>query len=279
MATAKKPTKPIASAPPSAANLPAVKKEAPPPAIMDMEQYASAGLEQVNAARDLTIPRLTILQALSPQLNKVKPEYMKGAMAGQICDGAVQQTWDDAIEFVPVHYKVQWLEWAPRSSGKGLVAIHDNDDCMRDCTKDDRNRNVNVAGNLIVETAMFIGFNLSAGGRRCFISMTSTQRKKAKKWLDLAVSERIKNAQGIEFVPPLFYRSYTLSVIPESNNDGDWFGWKLERSKTLPELGALGQKIFSEAVILRESIQAGREKIDVNAMDDRSAAHSDSDEM
>lgn len=266
----KKADKPSAQPSPQK-NLP-TKPAATAVGAFDMEKYANAGMENINAARDLTIPRIAILQALSPQVKKDKPEYIKGAQVGQICDTAIQKLWDESIEFLPVHYKVQWLEWAPRSSGKGLVAIHDDNSILDRCDKDDKGRHKTESGNLVVETAMFVGFNLSEGGRRCFISMTSTQRKKAKKLLDMATAERLQGKNG-EFVPPLFYRSYTLSVVPESNNEGDWYGWRIERSKSLPEMGEKGQKLFAEAAKFRDSIESGKEKLDVGSMDDSSSAH------
>lgn len=278
--TASKPSPKIAAEDPKPKSTLPTKAAPSALSTINMEKYANAGMENVNAARDLTIPRLTILQALSPQVKKEKPEFIKGAQVGQICDTAIQKLWDESIEFLPVHFKVQWLEWAPRSSGKGLIAIHDDNSILEHCEKDEKGRNITDSGNLVVETATFMGFNLSEGGRRCFISLSSTQRKKAKKLLDLATSERLKGANG-EFVPPLFYRSYTMSVVPESNNEGDWYGWRIERSKALPEMGEEGAKLFQEAVRFRDSIEAGNEKIDTSAMDDtaHSANSSDDDEM
>ena len=55
-----------------------------PDGLMDIfEENAGAGLQNIGADQ-MQIPFIRILQALSPQLNKDKPEYIKGASQGDI---------------------------------------------------------------------------------------------------------------------------------------------------------------------------------------------------
>jgi len=46
-------------------------------------QKGNAGSEDVSA-KDMIMPRVDVLQALSPQINKKKPEFIEGAEQGQI---------------------------------------------------------------------------------------------------------------------------------------------------------------------------------------------------
>jgi hypothetical protein len=50
----------------------------PSAGAQDFEAHAAAGMEDVSS-KDVIIPRLTLLQTLSPQLNKKKGEYIEGA--------------------------------------------------------------------------------------------------------------------------------------------------------------------------------------------------------
>jgi hypothetical protein len=202
----------------------------------EFAEYADAGFQNVTPS-DLLIPRITILQALSPQLSRSEPEYIKEAHSGDICDVAMGEIYSDLL-FLPVYYRKDYMEWAPRSEGRKFpVAIHNDDRIYKECHKDEKG--IFWHGkNKIAETAQFFGFNVSAMMRKCFIPMTGTQFKKAKRWLHLATGEKLKRADGSFFTPPLFYRTYKLGVAEEKNNEGNWFGWTIERGPTLPELTA-----------------------------------------
>ena len=234
------------------------------------EAFEGGGLENVTA-RDVVIPRLTIIQALSPQLKPKKPEFIVGATAGQICDVTMRQVWPKAIEFLPVYYVKQWLEWAPRNSDRGLVTIHGDAGILDRCTQveDDSGRKkwATEDGNYIAETAQWFGLNLSADDRVCFLPMASTQLKKAKLWVSMATAERLKRRDGTEYMPPLFYRAYTLDVSEESKGDNDWFGWTIERGKTLAEHDPEKfRRRFDACVKLLDDLRRGAVQGDVRGM-------------
>lgn len=172
--------------------------------LIDPELYSEfagmgTGLENVTA-KDLLIPRLTILQGLSPQVTQGKPEFDPEAKVGQIYDVGLQQGLPATVVILPVHYVKQYLEWAPRNTGKGLIAIHDDPSILEDTTLDDKRRNVLPNGNYVQETAQFYIMNVSAGFRKSFIPMTSTQLKKARRLLTLATDERVQLPDGTEFL-------------------------------------------------------------------------------
>lgn len=234
----------------------------------EFDQFEGAGLENVGAS-DLLVPRISILQALSPQLKSSKTEFIKGASAGEICDVGIGETFPDGILFLPVYYRKDYLEWAPRSSGKGLINIHTNPNILDETTRDDKNKPILPNGNYVAETAQFFGFNLTADGRQSFLPMASTQLKKARQWLTLATGEKLSRADGSSFQPPLFYRTYMLTTAEESNAEGDWFGWKVERSLTLPELEAEGhdwRELMNWAGLFKQSLERGQSKGDTRNM-------------
>lgn len=231
---------------------------------------AGAGLENVTSS-DLLVPRLTIIQALSPQLNPKKPEFIEGAAIGDICDVGTGELFKDDILFLPVYYRKEYLEWAPRASGEGLIAIHADATILEQTTRNERKQAVLPNGNIIAETAQFFGLNLTADRRRCFLPMSSTQLKKARKWITLATSEKLRRGDGSEYVAPLFYRTYELGTAEESNNQGDWAGWVVNRGPALPELeldGIPWVDIGKEAAAFREMIIAGEVRGDMSGVDD-----------
>ena len=240
--------------------------------LSDFEKAAAGigtGMENVGAS-DLLIPRLTIIQSNSPQVVKSKPEYDKNAKAGMIWDVGLEEGWDDPVLFLPVHYVKEWLEWAPRNSGKGLANIHKTDSILLETTRDEKNKPVLSNGNYIAETAQFYGLNLTAGGRRSFLPMASTQLKKARRLLTLSSSEKVQRPDGSEFTPQLFYRQYVFTTVPENNAEGDWMGWKVERGDELTKLPNW-QSIMADVASFRKSLTSGAVKGDL-APDDHSPA-------
>lgn len=242
----------------------------------DFEAFAGAGMENVTSD-DLLVPRLTVLQALSPQVNKRKSEYIEGAEVGMIADVGTQEIYPDGVWFLPVFYRKDYLEWAPRDSGKGLVNVHSDPAILDQCTRNDRNQPVLPNGNYIAETAQFFGLNLTSGRRMCFVPMTSSQLKKARRWNTLAMGEKLKRADGTEFTAPFFYRTYHLTTCEESNNDGDWFGWNIARGPALPEIteeehGINWRQLKAEAVAFRESLMKGEARGDVAGLGNEAAS-------
>ena len=101
------------------------------------EEDAGGGLENLTA-EDLTIPRLKILQALNPEVNKRDGKYVEGAAAGDILNTVTKElfTEDSGCVAIPVAYKRMFLEWTPRESGGGLVQQHLDPSILSQTTKD-----------------------------------------------------------------------------------------------------------------------------------------------
>lgn len=246
-----------------------------PAGASDFQQFDGMGMENVGAT-DLIVPRLTILQQMSPQVNKKKPEFIEGAEIGMICDVATGDFWEDGIHFLPVYFRKDYLEWAPRESGKGLQNIHSDPAILDQCERDDRNRTFLANGNQIIETAQWFGLNFGpgAGRRRSFIPMASTQLKKSRKWMTMATGEKLPRGDGTEYTPPLFYRLYHLTTADESNNEGDWSGWKINRAPALPEpdaaeiLGIPYKDVMKEAMEFYTMLREGQARGDLESMRD-----------
>lgn len=231
----------------------------------DLEGFET-GLENVTS-RDVIIPRLTLLQGLSPQLNKNKSEYIEGAAAGDFCDVSTGEIFKGSIHFLPVYFATIYLEWGP-VRGKGLIANHGlSAKILEKCKRDELGRNVTKEGNFIAETATYYGLNLSAGGRRSFIPLSSTQLKNSRKWMTLITNERVAGRGGKEFTPPIFYRSWKASIVGESNAKGDWNGWKFTPDKDIITLDP-SKNLLAEAKAFFEDARSGLVKGDLSTYAD-----------
>ena len=87
-----------------------------------LEEDSGAGLENFTT-EDMQIPFIRILQALSPQLNKQDPLYIKGAEQGDIFNTVNQEIYkaDEGVIVVPAYFEKKFLEFALRSTGGGFI--------------------------------------------------------------------------------------------------------------------------------------------------------------
>lgn len=226
-----------------------------------MREHAGEGTEHLTA-QDLLIPRLTILQALSPQVTQGKPEFDPNARTGQIYDVGMKEGWPDGIMALICYSTRSWNEWAPRHTGRGIVARHENPLILQNCKPGENGLPTLPNGNTIVDAMEFYLMNLSAKGRKSFISMSSTQLKEARR-INNYISEEVEDAQGNIYRPPIYYRVYRLSTVSTSNAKGTWFLWKAERGQKLSEVPA-SAKLFAEARSFRESLIKGQAKADMS---------------
>lgn len=198
---------------------------------MDWTQYGEAsGLENVSS-EDLGIPFLEIVQKGSPEFDSTHAKHsekkIEGCKPGDLFDSLAREVIPQPIMFVPCLYQKLYVEWKPRGSGGGIAKTHSSPEILTECRRNDKNQDVLRNGNIIVTTAYFFGLKLNGTHKPAIISLTSTQLKKAKLWLNIATAIKVETPKGM-ITPPLFSHKYALTTGPESNVKGSWFGWKIE---------------------------------------------------
>ena len=77
----------------------------------DILEFAGDGA--VFESSEMQIPFLRVLQALSPQLNKKKPEFIEGAASGDMFNTVSNQYWDgeDGVVLIPCYQTTKYLEF------------------------------------------------------------------------------------------------------------------------------------------------------------------------
>jgi len=188
---------------------------------------AGSGLENIGAD-DVTIPRLKILQAMSPEVNKHDGKYVEGATTGDIINTVNSTLYndDEPLVVLPVAYKRLFLEWTPRESGGGLVAQHDDANILSKTTRNKMGQDVLENGNYIQTSAthFVLVMDKNGGYDTAMISMAGTQLKRSRTWNSMMASVKVKSGDKV-FTPPSFSQKYKLGCVQESNDRGTWFGW------------------------------------------------------
>ena len=210
----------------------AVKKSASSVVMMDdfFAAYADAGLEEVTT-QDLSIPYLRILAQLSPQVNKRDGAYVDGAEAGMIYNTMENAVYngDEGVTVVPCYFRRVLVEWKPREKGGGFV---------------------------------------TEGPSRCIITMTSTQLKKARRWVSQMKSMTARREDGSIYTLPAMSHVWAMRSIQEKNDKGAWFGWDISKQYGLdPENKPEDRELFLMGLEFAKSVGAGDVKVKPDAGD------------
>ena len=257
----------------------AVKKETAMAVYAGFEEAAGAGFEDTTT-QDLSIPFLRILAQLSPQVNKRDGAYVQGAEAGMIFNTVANEAYDGdkGTQVIPCYYTRRYVEWKPREQGGGYVASYSPEDAIvQTAHKDDRGNDILPNGNLLTNTAQFyvLLIHPEMGAQRCLITMTSTQLKKARKWLTQMQALTSRNKAGQLYTLPMMSNIYQLRTVEERNDKGSWFGWEVSRVRQL-DLGSDNDKeMFEIGFNFAKAIRAGEVKVKESEQEHAHPAGSD----
>lgn len=226
----------------------------------DFEAFAGLGMEQVTT-EDMSIPFLRILAQLSPQVNKRDGAYVAGAEPGFIYNTVANEAYngEEGVMVIPCYYNRRYVEWKPREKGGGYVNSYAATDPIVNTTyRDDRGNDVLPNGNLLVNTAQFFVLLVHPenGPQRCLVTMTSTQLKKARKWMTQMQSLTATGKNGNMYTLPMMSQTYKLRTVEERNDKGSWFGWEISRIGPVQDAS-----LFNLAVEFSKSVANGDVKV------------------
>ena len=221
------------------------------------EQVAETGFGEVQA-EDLRTPRISIIQALSPQRKKDSSEYQPDAEEGDIFFSGTNTVVNgsEGLGFIPVWYDKTLVEWKLREKGGGLVNVHgSNSDIINRCQRDSQGRLITPSGETqITTTANHYGFALIDGvPTKCVINMTGSQLKHSRYFNTLIQGTKIEGSKGL-FTPPSYSHVYSLKTQPESNDRGSWYSYDISQDRPLNEKEA---ELFNEAKDFAEFCAGG----------------------
>lgn len=249
--------------------------------LLDMVSAdAGAGLNDMGAD-DFAIPRIGIIQSLSPQRQAAKPEYIEGCVEGQIFENVTKKLWkgSEGIVVVPVAYQPTYLEWKPRESGGGLVKNHGKDASLFNATPaNEKGKRITADGNIIQRYGEYYVMIMNENGVpvRAVLSMSGTALKQAKAWNNLineslvvgADGKPVLDKAGAKINAPIFFYSYLMKTTPVSNAQGQWFRWDIVKNtneaqvpQSVFDLAGGAPDIYNAAKTFRDAITSGAVKV------------------
>lgn len=234
----------------------------------DFAEYAGQGLEGITAD-EISIPFVSILQALSPQL-----EANTALRAGMLINTITGESFDGkaGIEFIPATRQHFFVEWKPRKEGGGFVAQHDpGSKVVADAkaASTEFGKYKTPAGNDLIETFYVYGIGITPSGERfqAALAFKSTQIKKYKSWMTRAMAIQIEVAPGRRIAAPLFAHRYSLKTVSDKNPKGTFHNWEITFAAENAPASRLSPKSedFLAAVAIRDAIASGKARAAVES--------------
>ena len=227
--------------------------------LMD-DLLADAGEGAVFSADEMQIPFVRLLQALSPQLNKKKAEYIEGASSGDAFNNVTNQYWDGekGITVIPCYQTTKYLEFTPREMGGGFRGeVPSNSPLLQQTTRSG-SKEILPSGNELVKSVQYFCFIVEDDGnfQPVVIDMKSTQLKVSKRWnTQISMQKKKHPKTGALVQLPIFATMWRLYSVEESNDQGSWSNWAVERVGLVED-----RNLYQEARAFRKSIEAGEVK-------------------
>lgn len=203
-----------------------------------IKQGTNRGSENVGQ-EDLQLPRIDILQALSPQVNKKKEEYIDGAEVGMLYNTLTGELFTEVF-VTPVTFTKRFLVWVDRKKVEngGLRGVFDTPEEAEDFVEaqDD-------ADNLeIVPTAEHL--MLLDDGSEVIVSMAKSKMKVSRKFNSL-----VRLSAGDRFS-----RRYVITTVGDKSPKGEFENFKISQS------GYPSEEVYLKAEKLYEAITSGAVK-------------------
>lgn len=200
----------------------------------NFEDDAGKGSEDVTA-QDLQWPFLYILQTNNPELKEDNLKYVESARPGRIFNSKSQQCYKEC-HVQPIRMKSYDVEW--KANRGGFVGIHEPGelkDLWRDSMAKPAQSLKRKSGNVVTQTYYILVRLEEEDWEPTIMRLVSTQRKAAQQWFTKMSALKMIGRSGKSFNPAYYSTIYTLSVISESNQEGSWYGWKVDKSRSLIE--------------------------------------------
>jgi hypothetical protein len=197
--------------------------------------------------QDLIIPRLEVVQSLSPARDKRHQDYIEGAEEGQLYNSVTRELYGEDVTVVPVFFLKEWLVWKDRKKGGGFRGAFANKTDAQLAIKDLKDPKTGKLEDpddyAIVDTnQMFCLLLTPEGNQQIVISMAKSKAKVARKWNSLI------QLSGDDS----FAKAYVVESVQEANAAGEnYFNIKVSPK------GYVSEAIYTEAEKLYELLKAG----------------------
>lgn len=209
-------------------------KEAQLPSYI--KQGQGRGNENVSN-EDLQLPRIDVLQALSPQINKKKDSYIEGAEVGMLFNTLTGELYKEGVNMTPITFIKRHLVWVDRKkdSEGGLRGVFDTPEqaetFVEEQADEDKLEVVATAEHLV----------LLDDGTEVILSMSKSRMKVSRRFNSLV---RLNAGDR-------FSRRYLLTSVDDKSSQGEF------QNIAVANNGFPSEEVYFKAEALYEAISSG----------------------
>lgn len=215
------------------------------------------GSEQVTAD-DLVIPRLEVVQSLSPCRKRNDPAYIEGAEEGMLYNNVTRELYGTEVMVVPVFFRMEWVIFKDRNKGGGFRGAFSNDleakAALRELVDGDGKSESDDCE--VVDMAQHFCLLLNPKTNKIeeiVISMAKTKMKVSRKWNSVI---RLNGGDR-------FSRVYKVAGVSETNSKNqDFFNLNIS------QVGFVNALLYKKAEELYNSIKSGAVQINRDTVDE-----------
>ena len=213
--------------------------------LPDYMKQGNRGAENVGT-EDMIVPRIELIQALSPVRKKSDPAYIEGAEEGMLYNNVTRALYGTEVTVIPVYYTKQFLVWKDRKLGgggsNGFRGAFATEAAARDAIAQLAEDGLEVA-----DTAQhFVLVRNGEDWQEAVVSMSKSKIKVSKRWNSLM---RLTNTDS-------FSRAYKLSATVETNaRNESYFNFNITA------LGFVPKDMYERAEKLYETVRTGGVKV------------------
>ena len=210
---------------------------------------SSRGNDSVSMS-DMEIPRLEIIQSLSPCRDKSDVAYIDGAEEGKHYNTVTRELYPETLIVCPVYYQPQFLIWKDRKLGGGFRGAFNT------AQEANRRRAQLVAEEGVADTAFVISethtnyallVNPDGTANEIVLSLSRSKLKVSRKW------NSVIRLNGND----RFSRVYQIKSIVEKNSQNQsYYNWSIST------VGYPSEEIYRQAENLYNIIKEGRASVD-----------------
>jgi hypothetical protein len=213
-----------------------------------IKQGAGRGNENVEMS-DYVIPRIEVVQALSPCLKSNDPSYIEDASQGDLYNSVTRELYGNAVTVIPVVFRKEYLVWKDRTKGGGFRGAYPS---MQEAQAriDGEKDGADLVTN---ETAQQFVLIVREDGTmdEAVVSMSKTKLKISRQWNSLI---RINGNDR-------FSRTYVLSSTEDNNEKGDFYNFAVANA------GFPTVEQYKRAESLFEAIASGARRVVADTSD------------
>lgn len=234
---------------------------------------AGEGLQDFSQT-DYLIPYVRIIQALSKELQKNHAKFLKGAEQGMFVNSATRKLISGETGFlaIPVSFNHRYMAWLPNNAGPAYDMGDDPSkfNSVQPLTEGkDKGKRFDEEGNQLTDALQFFILLVNKETSEfevAVLNFAASQARKGRGWVS-TIGNRMERKDGQLIRPAIYFYSYEITTVPESNDQGSWYGFLISEGPKVMDLEN-GKEIFRTAKELRQRIKAGEVKAAVEQPDD-----------